>query len=768
MAEYLTQLNDAQQKAVVDTEGPSVVIAGAGSGKTRVLTYRIAHLLNKGVSPFKILALTFTNKAAKEMKERIAAIVGDAKAKDIWMGTFHSVFSRILRREAECLGYTKNFTIYDTVDSKNQIKAIIKELHLDDKTYKPNQVFGRISFAKNSLITAQAYYGNNQLIAADNASKRPRIADIYKLYAQRCKKADAMDFDDLLLNTNILFRDYPDLLEKYQGYFKYILVDEYQDTNYAQYLIVKKLAAQFNNVCVVGDDAQSIYSFRGAMVENILNFKRDYPECKMHKLEQNYRSTKVIVNAANSVIKKNDKQIEKHLFSDNDKGDKIRVLHNRTDNQEGFTVAALINNKIDRGGAYKEHAILYRTNAQSRIFEEVFRNQQIPYRIYGSLSFYQRKEIKDVLAYFRLIINKKDEEAIKRIINYPARGIGATTLNKLMNYSNDKMVPVWDVLTYPDQHPLGLNGGTLNKLKGFVDLIRVLTEKAQHTDVYEIASFVINQTGIIKELDYKENPENLQRYENVQELLSSISEFAENHREEGQILSLDAYMENVALLTGEENNDEEDDDRVSMMTIHSAKGLEFDHIYVVGVEENLFPSSMTTFSEKDLEEERRLFYVALTRARKSITISYAIERFKWGNTTSVTPSRFIKDIDPDYLILPEELFDEHVGMVKKEVNTMTSGLAKQAMGAKQNKGQAYLDGVKPKMTPPANSDEEFVPDDPEKIQSGMDVKHKRFGSGKVLNIEGKMPNRKATVFFKEHGQKQLLLKFAKLKIIQNN
>ena len=760
--EYLKELNDVQREAVTCSEGPSLVIAGAGSGKTRVLTYRIAHLLDKGVKAEKILALTFTNKAAREMKERIVEMVGYQVARNLWMGTFHSIFSRILRANAEKLGYTSNFTIYDSADSKNLVKKILKDLNLSDQIYKPNEVFGRISSAKNNLITPQAYRNNSQIQQVDMQHNRERIGEVYQIYVNRCRKADAMDFDDLLLMTNILFRDLPDVLAHYQERFSHIMVDEYQDTNYAQYLIVKKLADKHKNVCVVGDDAQSIYSFRGALIENILNFRNDYKGYRLFKLEQNYRSTQTIVNAANSIIAKNRDQIQKKVFSKLEEGEKIQVIKAITDNEEGFRIANdILDTHHGKQVPYRDFAILYRTNAQSRIFEEALRKKNIPYRVFGSLSFYQRKEIKDVLAYLRLIINPRDDEALKRIINFPARGIGDTTLDKIEKFAVPNEKNLWEIIENIDRFDLGINKGITAKLQNFATLISGFRESVEELNAYELAEKVISATGILKEFNPSGPPENISKYENIQELLNSIREFTENENN-GDGKGLSSYLENIALLTDQDNENSEDTDKVTVMTIHSSKGLEFGYVYIAGVEEDLFPNKMTASSEKELQEERRLFYVALTRAKKRATLSFATQRYKWGNLTFTTPSRFIKDINDEFVDFPDEEDIQASGSTEIELpgfkgeNTHASRIpAKPARLVKMSET-----GRKE----PVKTDFEFDP--PEKIQSGMEVVHARFGKGKVLNLEGPMPETRATVYFPGEGQKQLLLKFARLKIIK--
>ena len=773
MTNYLEGLNESQRKAVEAIEGPSLVIAGAGSGKTRVLTCRITHLLESGVKPWNILALTFTNKAAKEMKERIAEIVGAQRAKYLWMGTFHSIFARILRTEAEVIGFPSNFTIYDSADSKSLIRAIIRDFKLDDKTYKPNVVSNRMSSAKNGLVTPIAYQNNAQLQEYDMSIRMPRIAAIYKEYDRRCKLAGAMDFDDLLLRTNILFRDHKEVLEKYQEQFSYLLVDEYQDTNFSQYLIIKNLAAIHKNICVVGDDAQSIYSFRGARIENILNFQKDYPKQQIFKLEQNYRSTQTIVNAANSVISKNKRQIPKKVFSENDEGNLIKVMEALTDNEEGYLVAnEITETRMRKHYQFKDYAILYRTNAQSRIFEEALRKRNITYKIYGGLSFYQRKEIKDLLSYFRLVINPKDNEALKRVINYPARGIGATTLTKLDQAALANGLCIFEVIQKSGMENLAeLNRGTLSKIQQFALFMNQFAEKNLHADAYEMASDIATKTGLMKDLYNDKTPEGMSRFENIQELLNGIQEFTVNAREEGIDNSLGHYMEDVALLTDQDSDKDEDLDKVTLMTVHSAKGLEFKNVFIVGVEENLFPSNNfgSSMTAEAYEEERRLFYVAITRAEENAYISYARQRYKWGKLDYCNPSRFIEDLDPQYLELPEE---------KNEITfdqPLSAQVERQAKGGLRSGAQSRpsVVGAQPGLNNKlvklreAKKDAKTVDgDDPRDIQAGMMVEHQRFGKGKVQQIDGAFPNLKATVFFQNAGQKQLLLKFAKLKIVR--
>ena len=769
---YLDELNEAQRQAVTNISGPSLVIAGAGSGKTRVLTYRIAHLLQNGAKPGSILALTFTNKAAKEMKERIAAIVGQHTARYLWMGTFHSIFARILRTESETIGFPSNFTIYDSADSKSLIRTIIKEMQLDEKTYKPNVVSSRISGAKNNLVTPPAYQKNAQIMEYDMSIRMPRIAEIYKEYDKRCFMAGAMDFDDLLLKTNILFRDHKEVLEKYQKRFDYLLVDEYQDTNFAQYLIVKNLAALHHNLCVVGDDAQSIYSFRGARIENILNFQKDYPKHKTFKLEQNYRSTQSIVNAANSIIARNKRQIPKNVFSENNHGNPIKVFSALTDNEEGYLVANEISEtRMRQHYNYKDYAILYRTNAQSRIFEEALRKRNIPYKIYGGLSFYQRKEIKDLLSYFRVIINPKDNEALKRVINYPARGIGETTLGKLEQAALAAGKSIFEIIqNCPTENPAGLNKGTISKLADFSGIIGQFAERTTSADAYELASSVATETGIMKDLYRDQTPEGRSRFENIQELLNGIQEFTINAREEGLPNSLSNYMEDVALLTDQDSEKEEDRDKVTLMTVHSSKGLEFKNVFIVGLEENLFPSAPMGANPtiESFEEERRLFYVALTRAEENACLSFARQRYRWGKLDFCNPSRFIAEIDERYLLLPEEnefSFDTE----KTNTQPFASQSKAQIPGQRLMGGNTQAMSQKlTKLREAKKQNQTADGDDPRDIQSGMVVEHQRFGQGKVLQVEGTFPNLKATVFFQHAGQKQLLLKFAKLRIIKQS
>ena len=771
-------LNKAQQEAVINHKGPALVIAGAGSGKTRVLIYRIAYLLSMGVSPSRILALTFTNKAAAEMKERIATMVSADLARNLWMGTFHSLFARMLRREAAVLGFPANYTIYDTIDSRSLVKTIVRELGLDEKIYKPAEVFARISTAKNNLVTPDVYMGSGEFQVRDQIARRPRLGEVYDRYVKRCKHFGAMDFDDLLLQTNLLFRDHPAVLDKYRESFDYVLVDEYQDTNYSQYLIVKKLSEVHRNLCVVGDDAQSIYSFRGARIENMLNFKNDYPDYRIFKLEQNYRSTRNIVNAANSVIKKNKGQIFKEVFSKNEEGEPIRVLKAKDDREEGFLVATHISDlRFREQLEHKDFAILYRTNAQSRIFEESLRRMNIPYKVFGSLSFYQRKEIKDLLAYFRITVNPRDDESIKRIINYPMRGIGKTTLDKLNGYAEKLDSYIWDVLTHLDQVNLGFNKGTLARLQGFTQLIRSFQQRLHQMEAFDLAYTIASETGIVRDLQADKTPENVSRYENIEELLNGIKDFTDDTEREGD-LTLGDYLQEVSLMTNADMEKDEDRNKVTLMTIHSAKGLEFKHLIIAGVEEELFPSMMSIDNPKDLEEERRLFYVALTRAEKSAILTYAALRYKWGIQNSCSPSRFIKEIDGKYLELPPDFYPVLPGIVagQPENEKFVPEAYRKVMNQRKQPSQIHSGGRKlvnmnqATRTPPGPASssslpsKDFTPSDPGMIKVGTRVEHPRFGVGTVHQLEGTGSNIKATVLF-PIGTKQLLLKFAKLRVV---
>jgi len=767
--DFLNELNDSQRKAVEFIDGASLVIAGAGSGKTRVLTYKIAYLLKKGLPPSSILALTFTNKAAREMKLRIATMVGERTARYLWMGTFHSIFSRILRNEADKIGYTKNFTIYDSSDSNSLIKSIIKELKLDDKLYRHGLVHGKISSAKNNLITPEAYKGNIDLLKTDTHSRTPMIADIYKIYCDRCKQADAMDFDDLLLQTNVLFRNHPDILQKYRDAFGYILVDEYQDTNFAQYLIIKKLAEQHERICVVGDDAQSIYSFRGANIDNILQFKNSYKSAQIFKLEQNYRSTQTIVNAANSLIDKNSQQIRKKVFSEKETGNPIKILNVFTDLEEGAVVAKNISGlKYKERYSFQQIAILYRTNSQSRVLEEALRKEGIPYRIYGGLSFYQRKEIKDVIAYCRLTCNPNDEEALKRIINYPARGIGDTTVNKLIECSQLHAVSIWTVLSDMLRYNLPVNAGTAAKLAQFRDMINVFSQQIDVQSAYDLVNSIVKTSGVISDTYTDKSPEALSRQENVQELLKAIHEFCENRIENNEPAFLPYFLSEVSLLTDQDTDKDADTEKVTMMTVHAAKGLEFKAVFIVGMEEELFPSAYTVTSERELEEERRLFYVAITRAEERCFISYSKSRFRNGKTNFSNPSRFIKDIDPQYLELPKESeftpkqtrfsnWDDDLELERNRFNK-SSPPTQHFQEKFDYKPTKKLTKITENISDKATVSNSSIP-------VGVFVKHAVFGIGKVLETSIVNGNEKAEIDFGEKGKKSLLLKFAKLEIL---
>jgi len=758
LEQFLQQLNKEQYNATVQSEGPVMVIAGAGAGKTRVLTYRVAYLLSKGIDPFNVLALTFTNKAAREMKERVIDLIGDADGRNVWMGTFHSIFAKILRIEGHRLGYPSNFTIYDSDDSKRLIRNIIKEMELDNKVYPPNYVKSRISAAKSNLVSPEQYANDPDILSADESARKPLIKDIYRTYNQRLKRADAMDFDDLLFNTYLLFIQFGDTLYKYQQKFRYILVDEYQDTNQAQYLIIKKLAANSENICVVGDDAQSIYAFRGANIGNMLNFKKDYPDYKLFKLEQNYRSTKNIVEAANQVITYNKDQIKKTVWTENDLGESIGFIKARSDNVEGELVAnAIFENKMNKQLPNSAFAILYRTNAQSRSMEEALRKLNIPYRIYGGLSFYNRKEIKDLLAYFRLAINHNDEDSAQRIINVPARGIGKTTMEKLAVAANQHNTNLWEVLNNPLKFNVQLNTGTRTKLSNFTTLIKSFAAELKKKDAFDAANHIAQSSGLLRFLREEDTPEGISRVENIEELLNGIKEFSEKGAEEnaGDLQnqgSLEEFMQDVALLTDADKDGEEDNDKVSLMTIHAAKGLEFPYVFIVGMEENLFPSFMSINTRAELEEERRLFYVALTRAEKMVTLSHAESRFKWGQYTVTEPSRFLEEIDEKLIDKPRKTSIQK--STEKPLETPKIG--------------SNFRRVKQKSTSSGNggtSHSTFEASDPAALQTGMTVEHAKFGKGKIVALEGQGPNKKATVFFSGIGNKNLLLRFAKLRIV---
>ena len=790
MTDYLDELNESQRAAVLYNDGPSLVIAGAGSGKTRVLTYKIAYLLDNGYEPWSILALTFTNKAAREMKDRISRAVGTEKAKYLWMGTFHSVFSRILRAEAEAIGYTSNFTIYDSSDSKSLIKSLLKELNLDEKVYKPGVVQSRISNAKNHLVSPQAYAASGEFYRLDAEAKIPAMRDIYIRYCERCRQSDAMDFDDLLVNTFLLFKNHPDICDKYAERFRYVLVDEYQDTNFAQHSIVLQLTSKHQRVCVVGDDAQSIYSFRGANIDNILKFTRLYNDARLFKLEQNYRSTQLIVKAANSLIEKNREQIKKEVFSENQEGEPISVTSAYSDVEEGEIVANKITSMhVKDGCPYSDFAILYRTNAQSRIFEEALRKRAVPYRIYGGLSFYQRKEIKDVIAYFRLAVNPHDGEALKRVINYPARGIGDTTLNKINMAASDAGVSLWTVVSSPLDYGLNINKGTHTKLQAFRDIVSGFISKADSVSAYEIGKEIVSASGIMADIIQDTSPEGMSRRENIDELVNGMYDFCEIRREEGNDrMFLTDYLSEVALLTDQDGEKDDSVPKVTLMTVHSAKGLEFRNVFIVGMEENLFPGPMSSDSPRALEEERRLFYVAITRAEENCFISYAKNRYKYGKPEFCNPSRFLKDINPSFLKLPK---DAMVGIPRRtdeySPRNYESGYGRGE--TYRSSGPSMFDGgempqepvrfVKP--APPRNLKRIVPVARPSSVSSGSNIpqggaathgvsvgrmiEHERFGIGEVVRLEGTGDNCKATVRFENAGEKQLLLKFARFKII---
>ena len=771
MQKYLNQLNEAQLAPVLQQQGAMIVIAGAGSGKTRVLTFRIAYLMSKGVDPFNILALTFTNKAAREMKSRIARIVGGSEAKNLWMGTFHSVFAKILRFEADRLGYPSNFTIYDTQDSQSVIRAVIKELHLDKDIYKYKQVYSRISSYKNSLITVKAYFNNSELMEADAMAKIPRMGEIYKSYVDKCFKAGAMDFDDLLLKTNELLTRFPEVLAKYQDRFRYILVDEYQDTNHSQYLIIKALSDRFQNICVVGDDAQSIYAFRGANINNILNFQNDYDNVQVFRLEQNYRSTKNIVNAANSIIEKNKTRLDKIVWTANDEGSKILVNRSMTDGDEGrFVASTIFEQKMNQQLANGNFAVLYRTNAQSRAIEDALRKKDIPYRIYGGLSFYQRKEIKDVLSYLRLLINSKDEEALKRIINFPARGIGQTTIERLIVVANKYNRSIFEVMQNLDKVEIQINKGTQSKLQDFVTMVKSFQILNEGYDVFQITEHVIKKTGLYTELKKDGTPEGIARIENIEELLNGMRDFVEEQKELADTTgSLAEFLEDVALAT-DLDKETGDEDKVALMTVHLAKGLEFPYVFIVGMEEDLFPSAMSMNTRSELEEERRLFYVAITRAEKQAYLTYTQSRYRWGKLIDAEPSRFIEEIDESFLeylttitenrykpLLDADIFGE---VDKSKLRLRKPVSSSPPRGPNENNLRKLR-----RIKPITSSASKNIDAKDLNISIGTIVEHVRFGKGSVIRIEGSGADTKAEINFSNGGLKKLLLRFAKLKVI---
>ncbi len=766
MEDYIQQLNKQQQDAVLYTDGPQLVIAGAGSGKTRVLTYKIVHLLRLGYEPWRILALTFTNKAAREMRERIEGMVGPATASKLWMGTFHSIFARLLRSNAERLGFKSNFTIYDTSDSKSLIKTIIKDMELDDKIYKPSVVMSAISSAKNALISPQRYAISADIMEADRRAKRERLHEIYRIYRDRCFVAGAMDFDDLLYYTNVLLRDNPDVLRHYQEFFRYVLVDEYQDTNFAQHLIVSQICHGSRNLCVVGDDAQSIYSFRGANIRNILNLKKSYDNLRIFKLEQNYRSTQNIINAANSLIAKNTEQIPKNVFSENDEGSRIEVVQSFSDYEEAYLVANRISQlKMRLHDSYDEYAILYRTNAQSRILEESLRKRNIPYRIYGGLSFYQRKEVKDAIAYFRLSVNPDDDEAFKRIINYPKRGIGETTVNKILRAAIDNNVSAWSVLTDNEKYDLGLNGGTLKKLAAFRELIQEFIEMNRAGENAEtVARHIITRTTLLSSLLSDRTPESISKQENLQELLAGVQEFVSGKQEEGsEGTSLTDFLGEVSLATDQDTQDTTEAS-ITLMTVHAAKGLEFSNVFIVGVEEELFPSAMSCDSLAAIEEERRLLYVAITRAKLNCVISYASSRFRNGQTKTCSPSRFLKDIDRAYLHLAT---GNDIVRPDSFINPIDNYKASAVQERRRSFSHPLVD--RPEPTPPSAKSGTVYGDEElhtiEQLSTGMTIEHSRFGRGVITGIDTAAGDARIEVNFNHLGIKKLLLKFARFKII---
>ena len=744
MKDYLSQLNESQKLPTVHKNGPVMVIAGAGSGKTRVLTYRIAYLMEMGVDPFSILALTFTNKAAKEMKERIGLIVGETNAKSLWMGTFHSIFARILRSEAEYLGYSSNFSIYDTQDSERLISSIIKELKLDKELYKHRNIRNRISSLKNNLVTVKAYLNNPELVQQDKESRKPMFGKIYQTYVNRCFKASAMDFDDLLLKTNELLNRFPEVLAKYQQRFKYIHVDEYQDTNHSQYLIVKALADKFENICVVGDDAQSIYGFRGANIENILSFQKDYPNSSVYRLEQNYRSTQNIVNAANSVISNNLNKLEKKVWTENEIGEKIELSETPTDSEEGrFVASSIFEVKHNLQLQNDQFAVLYRTNAQSRSIEDALRRKNIPFQIYGGLSFYQRKEIKDILAYLRLIINSKDDESLKRVINYPGRGIGLTTLEKIQIYSNENNLTLFEVLENINNYEINVNKGTKEKLFDFFSMIKSFQISNENLNALEILNEVLKRVGIVNLLKNEGTPEAISRIENIEELINAVQDFIEGQKEiVDSSGSLSEFLEDVALITDLDKEVDNTKPKVSLMTIHLAKGLEFSHVYIVGLEEDLFPSALSSTTRSDLEEERRLFYVALTRAMKKVTISYSKTRYRWGKLNDCEPSRFISEIEEKYIkSIKSNFINRNFNKLKS--NKLRFEIPERKKPLKSVSGNSTLNSS-------------YID-----INQGDIIIHNRFGKGQVISTEGSGGDKKAEVLFKTSGTKKILLKFAK-------
>ncbi|MDR0420192.1 MAG: UvrD-helicase domain-containing protein [Prevotellaceae bacterium] len=767
MEDLRNRLNERQYRAATEINGASLIIAGAGSGKTRTLTYRIAYMISQGIAPQNILALTFTNKAANEMRERIKSIAGRQNSYNLWMGTFHSIFARILRSEPDATGFSENFTIYDTADSKSLIKSIINELGYDETKYKPNEVLSRISKAKNALVTPDYYASNVKIIGEDQKQGKPYILNIYAAYVQKCRLANAMDFDDLLLKTNILFRDHIDVLKKYQDKFKYILIDEYQDTNYSQYMIIKKLAEPHGNVCVVGDDAQSIYAFRGARIENILNFRNDYPNYREFKLEENYRSTQTIVNAANSVIKNNSNQLKKTCFSKGETGEKIGVIKSYTDQEEGFLIVNSISEVFRKKRiSYGNFAILYRTNAQSRVFEDALRRKNIPYKIYGGLSFYQRAEIKDFIAYLRLCVNHSDDEAFKRIINYPTRGIGNTTMERLQIFASSEQKSLFDAVKSKNIASSDIKPHTYKKLRDFVDFIENFTTKAFITDAFEFARDLIAESGILADLKQDISTEGKSRYENIESLINGIKEFCDNKKtgnendESDLVVTINEYLENIALITDADNEKTEDADKISLMTVHQAKGLEYDYVYITGMEENIFPGMGSSIDENELEEERRLFYVAVTRAKVKVNISFSQLRYRWGKNEYNKISRFVHEIDEEFL--ETKLYDEPETN-KSNSSNYTNGFVPKTSQSAHNTVTTF---IKRPQIQKHNISENFVASDNKDIRIGMRIEHNRFGYGKVIDIDKCELDGRITVMFDDNTKKTLLLKYAKIRIVK--
>lgn len=777
---YLDLLNPQQRAAVTYTDGPALVIAGAGSGKTRVLTYKIVDLLRHGYEPYRILALTFTNKAAREMKERIRAIVGEKIASRLWMGTFHSIFLRILRAHAEQLGFKRTFTIYDTSDSRSLIKQIVKDLGLDEKIYKPATISSIISNAKNALVSAEQYSLDPDYQRADRQARRPMTGRIFQLYTERCRRADAMDFDDILYYMNLLLRDYPDVRRHYSDFFRYILVDEYQDTNFAQHLIISALAGEDNRICVVGDDAQSIYSFRGANITNILNLEKRYPNLRTFKLERNYRSTQNIINAAGSLISKNTRQIPKNVYSENDKGEPVHVVRTYSDMEEAYLVANLVSqSKLTYHDSLDDYAILYRTNAQSRVLEESLRKRNIPYRIYGGLSFYQRKEVKDAICYFRLSVNPDDDEALRRVINYPARGIGETTMKKLQIAAAEEGVSLWSVISKPEEYSLGVNSGTLKKLGAFRDLMTLfINENQSGQDAYSMGRLIYNRTGILVALAHDNTPESISKQENLAELLAGLKDFVDLRAQTGEAdTSMAAFLSEVMLATDQDEKDETPEPKVTLMTAHAAKGLEFRHIFIVGVEEELFPSALSMDSPMEVEEERRLLYVAITRAKETCTMTYAGSRFRNGQTVMTRPSRFLSEIDARYLkvqssgvmddtggafVNPLDNYRRGGGFSRGHDKVMPPGFSTRPSatgyghplyGASKGRSSASPSGAGPRQHTAAE------------LRSGMKIRHDRFGEGEIVAVSSLSGNDSITVIFNQAGEKKLLLKFARFDIL---